>query len=125
MLGWHISVYRQQNGGSAPALFGAPQGPCLAVWQTGVNGLEWIDELVAQKKAIALGGNGYPMEYTVMAADIIEQLRNGPPLANALWSSDAGDILTSAWHGKTFKDEKAMVACGADEWLLIQAWDES
>jgi len=125
-LGWHISVYRQQNEGLAPASFGATHGARLAVWQTGLWGLEWLDELVAQKKAIDLGSNGgYPSEYTAQAAEIIPRIRDNPPEAKAVWSSGAGDILLPGWAGKTTKDLAVMDDCRPDEWLIIQAWDES
>lgn len=124
-LGWHISVYRQHTDGSSPASFGAPNGDRLAVWQTGLGGLDWLDDLVRQQKAIDLGGNGYPMDYTAMATHIIPRLRGDPPEAKAVWSSDAGDILTPQWLGKTTKDPTSMDACRPDEWLLIRAWDES
>ena len=124
-LGWHISVYRQQNDGSSPATFNAELGACLAVWQTGSDGLRWIDDLVKQQKAIDLGGDGYPLEYTAMATHLIPRLRDNPPEANAIWSRDAGDILTPQWLGKTTKYQAAMDACRPDEWLKIQAWDES
>lgn len=125
-LGWHISVYRQQNDGSAPASFGAAHGTRLAVWQTWLGGLNWLDDLVRQQKAINTGCNGgYPIEYTATARHIIPRLRENPPEAKAVWTCDAGDILTPEWLGKTTKDLQAMDACHPDEWLLIQAWDES
>ncbi len=124
-FGWNISVHRQQNDGSTPASFGASHGACLAVWQTGLSGLHWLDDLVKQQKAIGLGGNGYPMEYTAMATHIIPQLRDGPPEANAVWSFGVRDIIRPGWLGKTTKDPETMDACRPDEWLLIQAWDES
>src|ERR1700733_9119596 len=55
-LGWNINVHRQQTDGSAPAAFGAPQGTQLAIWQTGLGGRDWLDELVKLQKAIYLGG---------------------------------------------------------------------
>jgi hypothetical protein len=125
-LGWHISIYRQKNDGTGPASFGAPRGTRLAVWQTGLGGLEWLDDLVKKQKAIDLGGNGgYPNEYTSMAAHIVPQLRDGPPEARPVWTFDSGDIITPQWLGKTTKDPRAMEACRPDEWLIIQAWDES
>lgn len=124
-LGWHISVYRQQNDGSAAALFGAARGTRLAVWQTGLGGLDWLDGLVQRQQAIDLGGNGYPNEYTAMAAHIVPQLRAGPPAANTVWTYDAGDVITPQWLGKTTTDPEMMDACRPDEWLLIRAWDES
>jgi hypothetical protein len=101
------------------------QGTRLAVWQTGLDGLNWINELVKQQKAISLGGNGYPLEFTAMATHLKTQLLEGPPCAKAIWTHDPGDILSPAWQGKTTKDLEALDACRPDEWLLIQAWDES
>ena len=123
--GWHISVYRTQNDGSFPASFRAAHGARLAVWQTGPFGLDWLDDLVKQQKAIDLGGNGYPREYTAMAAHIIPQLRGEPPGAQAFWRVDTGDVITAEWEGKTTKDSETIAACRPEEWLLIQAWDES
>jgi hypothetical protein len=125
MLGWHISVYRQQNGGTSPASFGAEHGTRLAVWQTGLSGLDWIDDLVKQQKAIRLGGNGYPLEFTAMTTHLKASLIDGPPCANEKWTSGPGDILLEGWAGKTIKDLEALDLCRPDEWLLIQAWDES
>jgi hypothetical protein len=124
-LGWHISVYRQQTDGSAPAAFGAPHGTRLAVWQAALGGLGWLDELVKLQKAIDLGGNGYPREYTAMVIHIVPRLRGDPPLAKPVWTFDKGDIITREWLGKMTKDLEAMDACRPDEWLIIQAWDES
>ena len=125
MLGWHISVYRQQNGGASPASFGAAHGTRLAVWQTGLGGLDWISELVKLQKAISLGGNGYPLEFTAMTTHLKAQLLGEPPCANAVWTCGLGDILGPGWLGQTTKDLEALDSCRPDEWLLIQAWDES
>ena len=125
MLGWHISVYRQQNDGATPAAFGAPHGARLAVWQTALGGLKWLDELVTQQKAVNLGGTGYPCEYTAMAMHIVEQLRGVPPEAKVAWGYDVGDIILPGWAGKTITDADTMNTCRPGEWLIIQAWDES
>jgi hypothetical protein len=124
-LGWHISVYRQQTDGSAPAASGAEFGTRLAVWQTGLHGLDWLNELVRLRKAIDLGGGGYPNEYTAMAIHIVPRLRGDPPLAKPFWTFDKGDIITPEWLGETTKDLEAMDASRPDEWLIIRAWDES
>jgi hypothetical protein len=124
-LGWNIGVYRQQNGGSTPASAGAPHGDRLAIWQTGLGGLDWLDDLVKQQKAIRLGGNGYPTEYTAMADEILPMLRGEPPRAKKRWTFDEGDVILPGWLGKITKDVDAMHACRPDEWLVIQAWDES
>jgi hypothetical protein len=64
MLGWHITICRQAAGEETPASFESPTSTELAVWQTGIGGLDWIDDLLEKGLAIFLGGNGYPTEYT-------------------------------------------------------------
>jgi hypothetical protein len=63
MLGWNLSVYRQADNRTSPATKESATNARLAVWQTGVGGLTWLDELVKEGKAINLGGNGYPDRY--------------------------------------------------------------
>jgi hypothetical protein len=125
MLGWHISIYRQTNDGSSSATVEPPEGTRLAVWQTGLGGLDWVQELVKANKAIDLGGNGYPCRYTATAQNLIPQIIGEPPGARRIWASGENDILTEKWEGKTVIDRAAIAACRPDEWLLIVAWDES
>jgi hypothetical protein len=125
-LGWYISVSRQQDNGSTPAEFLSAKGTLLAAWQAHVEGLGWIYELVEQQKATHLGGDGYPYRLTATAEHVITRIRDGkPPAANPVWRFDEGDILYPNLPGKTIVDLPAMDACRAEEWLLIEAWDES
>lgn len=125
MLGWHISIYRQRDGGSSPASAESPEGTRLAVWQTGLGGLDWLDELVIAGKAIDLGGKGYPCRYSATAENLIPHIIDEPPHANRVWVSGKDDILTNKWEGKTVIDREVIAACRPDEWLLVEAWDES
>lgn len=126
MLGWHISVYRLTEGSrSHPATTESESGTRLAVWQTGVAGRDWIDELVAAGNAIDLGGNGYPDCYTARAQHLIPRIVSGPPAANAVWGLGPHDIIGAGWAGKTVIDEVTMKDCRTDEWLLVVAFDES
>ena len=79
MLGWHISIYRQADGGASPATTESIRSTRLAVWQTGLGGLDWVQELVQAGKAIDLGGNGYPCRYTAAAENLIPRIEDGPP----------------------------------------------
>jgi hypothetical protein len=114
-LGFDISIYRQQNDGSAPASFGAPRGAELAVWQTFGYGLDWINDLLEQQKAVHIGGGGYPIEYTARAADVVPRLGDKPPDDKTAWPK-------ASW---TRKDTEAINACRPEEWLIIVAWDKS
>jgi hypothetical protein len=125
MSGYQVSVYRQQNDGSSPASFKAPQGTRLALWGAGVCGLDWIAELVRQEEAIFLGGDGYPAQFTAMAKYVIPRLRDEPDFAQLPWKFDQGDTILPAWLGEPAQNTEAMEACGPDEWLLIEAWDQS
>jgi len=125
MLGWNIRVYRQLNGGALPTAAKEPFGTRLAVWQTGSDGLSWIDELVTAGKAIDLGGIGYQFEYTATAKELIPRIIDTPPGAHLTWVCQAEDIITDEWEGKTVVDHAVAAACDPDEWLLIEAWDES
>lgn len=125
MLGWHISVYRLKDYGESPATEQSPKGIRLAVWQTGLNGLNWISELVKDGNALDLGGNGYPCRYTAAAKYIVPRIIEEPPEAYTIWVCGPNDILTEKWAGKTVIDQAAAAQCPSDEWLLVEAWDES
>jgi hypothetical protein len=115
MLGWDISVYRQRNGGLSPATADSPEGELLAKWEAGLGGLDWLDELVTEGKAIFLGGDGYPCRYTSTAEYLFPRIVDLPPGAKSDWEG---------W--KVVWSSTALVAqCRLDEWLTVKAWDQS
>jgi hypothetical protein len=125
MLGWHVSVYRQTDGGGAPATMESAEGTRMAVWQTGIGGLDWLTELVKEGKAVDLGGNGYPSRFSATAEVIVPRIVDTPPGARADWLLDAGDFVTEKWEGKTVVDGGVAGKCPPDEWLIVEVWDES
>jgi hypothetical protein len=125
MLGWNISIFRQTDGGSSPATVESVRGTRLAVWQTGLRGLDWIDAFVKTGKAIDLGGNGYPNRYTAIAENLIPHILDEPPAAHLTWVCEKNDVLSEKWEGKTVIDRAVVATCRPDEWLMIEAWDES
>ena len=122
MLGWHISVYRIIDGRSSPAMADSPRGNRLAVWQTGVDGLQWIDELVKAGRAVELQAGGYPWLYTATAKDLIPGMGRA---GNTVWIAGPHDILTDQWEGRTVIDDAEAEDCRPDERLIVEAWDES
>jgi hypothetical protein len=86
--------------------------------------LQWIEELVSSGAAVAASTGGYPSVFYAKAVDVIPQL-DSPPEANPIWISGPDDILTERWTGRTVVDQGAAATCTPDEWLLIEAWDES
>ncbi len=115
MLGWHISVYRE-----APT-----DQNRIAVWQTGLAGLDWIDALIASGSGRQTSAGGYPNRYTLAARDVVPVLLQGPPEARERWITEPGAVQNDKWIGRTLIDREAAATCPPDELLLIVAWDES
>src|ERR1035437_3352487 len=114
MVGWCIGVYRQKDSSVSPGRSDPPEGARLAVWQTGLGGLDWLNELVKAGKAIDLGGNGYPNRYTATAACLLPQIMENPPLARSVWLIDPGDVVTDQWAGRTTTDPGTASLCRSD-----------
>lgn len=125
MLGWHISVFRQLDGGANPAVADSPQGARLAVWSARLAGLGWLDTLVESGRAVDLGGCGYPSFYTLQAKTALPVIAAEPPDANETWVSGLEDTPASAWVGKTSVDAGVAKECKPEEWLIVEVWDES
>jgi hypothetical protein len=145
MIGWKVSVYRLAepnplaSNADVPALAAAfPTGldqesllgrlKCgarLAVWQTHVFGLSWIDDLVRNQQALPLPGDGYPNVFLALARHVLPPVLQGPPEANLLWASGSEDVLGPGWVGRTAVDHDEVSRASPAEWLFVEAWDES
>jgi hypothetical protein len=132
VLGWHISVHRltdpalRETGADAEAALAASAlGERLAVWQAGLAGLQWIDDLAAGGQGRTLLGGGYPSRYLIRARELVPRILAGPPAENTIWIVGPNDILGPGWLGKTTVDEDALRSCPPEEWLLVEVWDES
>ena len=101
VLGWHVRVFRQVGGGDEPAGADAwVKGARVAVWQTRLGGLSWIEGLVTQDRAIDLGGNGHPNRDTARARDLLPPIETGPPEANPHWRADPTRATSSPRGGR-------------------------
>jgi hypothetical protein len=102
-LGWGVSVFRLAEGGSSPATKDSVGTELVGFWDTGLFGLNWIDELVKAGRVIDLGFEGLLQQYTgpaeLLLPDVFKSL---PPDAPA-----------------------APNGMRRDEWLLVHAWDQS
>lgn len=133
MLGWNISVHRQKGHRGRPARFRSPAGPRLAVWQGGLDAIDWLETLIPGGTVIDLGGDGYPRRMTARAEAILPTILEGPPAARDLWLAEAQDgfvdepvdALGTGWLGRTTIDRRAAEQCSPTEWLLLEIWDES
>jgi hypothetical protein len=125
MGGWRLSLYRPADGGGAPASTDSAREVRLAEWRADDLGLRWIDDLVKEGKAVDLGGMGYPTRFTAPAALLRPILAKAPPAARRMRVAGHGDVLTSWGVGPNTIHGESMAACRPDEWLLLEAWDES
>jgi hypothetical protein len=144
VLGWHISLHRLIDEASVRRSFVDAQfhserkaefevgaiGHRVAVWQAGLWGLKWIEQAASRAGGVALSRNGYPNWYLVKAADVLPTIRSRRPYEPPMyeyptWITGEGDVLLPNWLGKTTVDAEAMDRCAPEEWLLVEAWDES
>ncbi len=125
MLGWHISVFRLKEGGSEPPNDHTERAGVVAVWQSDASGLDWIDNLVQHGQAIAINSGGYPSLYSVQAVALRHVILNGPPNAHPVWKREPGDVIGPVWLGETTIYADVLAQCEPNEWLLVEAWDES
>jgi hypothetical protein len=121
MLGWEVLVFRRLD--DAPGH--KPDRALLARWQTSLGGLEWINELVEQNRAVSLGGNGYPCRYSVAAGVLLPVVTTGLPPHNSPPVFGNDYILPEGWSGDVELDHEAIAACPSDVQLLVEAWDLS
>ena len=142
MLGWLISVYRVADEEAVRQILGAEPGAKvvlgddvlggrLAVWQAGPYGLSWIAEAAARDGGVVRKFEcGYPHRYLARAADILPTIRDrvpykAPMYEHPSWVVPEGSVLLPEYVGKTTIDDRAIGKFSADEWLYIEAWDES
>jgi hypothetical protein len=125
MLGYQVSIYRQRDEGASPATAGSPEDARVAVWQTGIGGLDWLVELEKAGKAIFLGGDGYPCRFTATTEHLRPEITAAAEGVQKTWLLGEAEIVTEKWEGKNVIDRDAVAACRPDEWLLVEGWDLS
>lgn len=127
MLGWWILV-QAADLGERDAI---TKTPTVAKWETGPDGVRWLDKLVEEGRAVAVWKHGYPCRYRAKAADVLPLLTNGgiTPPKDGLWvfGVDEGEEYATppGWMGQVDLDHDAMATCTPDQVLTIDAWDQS
>lgn len=144
MLGWHISAYRFADQDLRQArcdlnsltklLAAQPGSPDvgnpednlrLAVWQTPLDGVDWLEALAAADEAAATSRNGYPNTYVIRFRHLQTQLTQGLLNPRRPWRSEPGDSFLPAYLGHDTAFEKVLEATDPREWIVVRAWDES
>ena len=131
MLGWWIVVSTQSPEEVDRADQEARREAILAQWETGLGGIDWLEDLTEQGKATKLSANGYPNRYTALAADTLPLIEGGgirPPKDGAwVFGIDEGEEYAQppGWMDKVEVHRDRVAACPADLLLTIDAWDQS
>lgn len=104
----------------------------LATWETGVQGLAWVKQLMEKGKMreSALNG-GYPNRYIGLASDLLPLFQDGPPLSPGIdvhaYDEFANKDVTVRgdrnWNVTLHPDRIA--ACPTWKLLTLEIWDQS
>lgn len=133
MLGWSISVRMAPSGTDCPDDSPADSDSLLARWMCDPSGLDWLRPLIEQGKVRQTKHHGYPNQYVGRAADILPLIQQGEAIRSrglGVWviGVDEGDeyaIPPSGAHGHVVIHEDRMARCPDDQWLTVDAWDQS
>jgi hypothetical protein len=110
MLGWDIFVKRQSDSEKSPA---------LAAWETGLGGIDWLEDLVFK------GGDGYPLRYLIPGGTVAAILAQGVPKGTGPLVLGDDYVQPSGWTGRVRVDIARMRTVDPSEMLLVEAWDQS
>jgi len=121
MLGFEIMIWREHEANNKPY----PSKWCVATWETGTQGLKWLDALVPKGEVQDLGGNGYPLHYRIQAGALTRALEHGLPANHSPPVIGEDYVLPAGYNGTLNLDAAKLKACPEDEWLVVEAWDMS
>jgi hypothetical protein len=123
MLGFGFHIYRKIGDKAIPASATSEQGEWLASWEAGLSGLDWLEELVDQQKAICLQEGFYPGIYSTQAKKVLPLLQDEPPyvITGLEWTDKENPKRCPLFH----KSEEVIHSCLPDEWLIVKVWDLS
>jgi len=96
-----------------------------------VHGLDWFDEMVKVGEALTFGDSpGYPCGYIAMAKDLARHIVEQPPevrrhLNLHVVEAPQGASPKVEYGERAFIDEATVAGCSPDQWLGMEAWDQS
>ena len=149
MLGWDISCYRLAADSASdlaeiesavrlqvPAVGIMPAGAVGALtgdgerllgWRARLQGLDWLDPLLADRRAWTIRADGYPNLYAARAADVVEAMvsSSGMDERDAFRTPGHPGSGSAGWGPLTSRVLSLSTVVGPQQWLLIEAWDES
>lgn len=120
MVGWWITVFQLTPEELGEAIDPRSCQPfVLATWESGLGGIEWLQQLVKAGQASQLLGEGYPCRFVAAARDVLPLLASGePPFHGA-------QRMSGDWLRDVELHRKRIAACPPGQVLTIDAWDRS
>lgn len=128
MLGWHITVERFKDDTDKiyyPDAHSEYKTRRIAGWYTGLGGTDWLDQLVKAGKAEFLGGEGYPCSYRAKAKLIFSLISQGIPTGKNPVVIGDNYVMPENWSSDIDIYPENIQKCEPEEWLLIEAMDQS
>ncbi|GEM49459.1 hypothetical protein [Deinococcus cellulosilyticus] len=131
MIGWWIVVSMQTPEERDLTDLEGRKRAILAQWETGVEGVRWLDDLTDAGKATRLSGGGYPNRYLALAGDVLPLLQGEttslPREGVWVFGIDEGEeyALPPGWRGKVEMNADLIRTCPASHLLTIDCWDQS
>lgn len=122
MLGWWILIQRRVPDGQDDT---GTREVTVATWTVGLGGLDWLNDLVVEGRAVDLGGNGYPDRYTITAGELRKVISAGPPRPKGPDVIGDDYFRPGNWIGRAEVNRAELDACPEQEILEVEAWDES
>lgn len=115
MLGWWFLVTHQTP--KDWALMPDREQYRIASWETGTDGIRWIEALALQGLAEKQSGHGYPSRYLVKAQHVLPMIREG---ATPDWAFNN----KHRWKNGYFHHQN-IASCADEQMLNIDVWDQS
>ncbi len=120
MLGYEVMIWRALDASQTRAI-----DRCVAPWKTGSGGLKWLDDLTRTGEVEDHGGGGYPLHYRIRAGALVKALANGLPANNSPLVIGSDSVFSAGYNEMLSLDASRLRACADDEWLIVEAWDQS
>lgn len=111
-----------------PALKNEPtfeKGVLLATWFSSDSGVNWIENLVDENKAVNIKSGGYPSVYRALAKHVLPLIASGPPPHEGGLVIGDDYVMPPGWNGESKFDQSQIEKCGPEDELEIVVWDQS
>lgn len=123
MIGWWIVIAAQTPEVRETAT--DRKAAVLANWETSVGGIDWVQTLVEEGKAVQLLAGGYPNRYAAQADAVLPLIADGPPDHSGPTVYGEDYVMPGDWSGNVTIHRDRIAACSPNQVLTIEAWDQS